>query len=155
MEVLQYVLLVLVSYLGLLAGFIISWMAKEELLIGRKYFAILKAVAFGLIFMNFMYYLKINTIISVLMSTVAGVFCFVLGFSSLDLFFYSLFALFIYEMRNSDALPFTGILIFIYGLATSSLEMKPHKKILHSMIKIFGKRSVYLLISFVLLAIRL
>ena len=52
MEIVNYVLVLVVSFIGLFIGNIVSLMSKEELKIGEKWFKILEKLIFVLILIS-------------------------------------------------------------------------------------------------------
>jgi hypothetical protein len=152
---LQFILLLLVSYLGLLAGAIISHYAKEELTSGKKYFKIGRAIIFGVIVFFFFMYLKLEYLISIPASLFAMVFAFIfsnrLRHINPGLFFYSFFAVVIFESKKSDISAILASLVFIFGIFEASIDLDGIDTNLISKIRLaLFSNIIYFILSFIL-----
>ena len=118
----EFILLVLITYIGLLIGSLISSFTKEELKQGRKYFKLLKAVVFSVVFYYFFEYLNLYFIISIFLTIIL----FFISFSMIrkqpnnNLFFYSFFSIVMYETIGYNAV--IPLMIFVFGMLSSSIE---------------------------------
>lgn len=125
-DLIRYILLLIVSYLGLGVGIVISHMAKEEIKPGQKYFIILKQLIFCIIFFYFLSYLKLQIFISlplvVLVGTVTYFLLEQIKHLNSDLFFYIFFSIIIFETRTSNVAPILFTLIFMFGVVVSSIK---------------------------------
>ena len=123
---LSYFLASVLSFLGLLVGIILIKLAPEEQKPGKKYFILIKKIILFLIIALFFIYLKINLIILFLLLIITLIMLTnkkitlesnLLVYLMLGIFFSlssKIFYLFIIE----------SVLIFLYGIPTSSLELK-------------------------------
>src|SRR3972149_1491293 len=101
MLTLNYFLLLIITYLGLFAGTIISYFTKGELKSGKKYFAYARSVLFSIIFFAYLNFISLNLIISTIFSIITGIVYYMWGIKSNnyynDLFAYSLFGIILFE----------------------------------------------------------
>lgn len=118
----RFLLMLVLSYLGLLAGTIISHFTKEELKDGLKYFLMLKFSVFAIISFVFFFHIIDSALISLFVTSIVTAIMMYVGKSlkniNPELFSYSFFSVCIYETRDSTFL--IAALIFIYGIAVSS-----------------------------------
>ena len=152
----QYILLLIISYFGLLAGTVISYLAKAEIKSGKKYFEIIKPIIFGFIVYFFMTYLNIFTVISVIMAVIFGGFTFIwdkrMKFINTNLLYYSFFAVIVFETKLSYYASIMAMLIFIFGIITASIKSEKLEKVkLFVRIKdILGENIIYLILGLIL-----
>ena len=122
----QYIIFLLATYAGLLAGVVISHMTKEELTPGKKYFYAIKAIIFTIIIYNFSYYMLKDIVLSSVISFFGGLLSYFLErwfkVINADIFFYSFFAVIVYETRNSEYSAIIGSLVFLFGLVSASVK---------------------------------
>ena len=151
-----YFLLVLISYLGLAVGVIISHFAKEEIKPGQKYFRVAKHVLFGTIFFLFGIHLGIHEVFVLALVIVTSILSYVwdtkIHFVNTNWFYYSFFAVIMYETRLSELVMVIATLIFIFGLVSASIKMS---KLLDSSIysnikKMLLDNSLFILLSIAL-----
>ena len=123
MEPFRYFLLLTISYLGLAAGRVISHFAKEELIPGRRYFIIIRSMVFSAVLLCFLLYLKQILIIVLPVALLLGFFSY-LAEQKTDtgFFYYSFFAISLFETSSGSYAPIVAILIFVFGLATASIK---------------------------------
>jgi hypothetical protein len=160
MNDMNYLLLLFVSSLGLVAGAIISFMAKEELLSGKKYFILLKHLLFLIILFLFLTNIKHDIAFCAIVSSIAFIVLFVLEkrfkFVINSILYYILLAAFAYLSRDSlnKALDFS--IVFFFGIIAASIKsIKRKDSSLFLKLKlIFPEMLIYLasgvLISFIL-----
>lgn len=157
----QYLLLVVLSYLGLGVGVLISYFAKEEIKPGQKYFRIAKQVVFAAIFYLFLDHLMLEKLFILGLVFITTILSYVwdnrMRFVNADWFYYSFFAVVMYEIRLGEQLLNTSILIFIFGIIAASIKMKKLlKKTLYSNFgNLLMQNSLYILLSLVLLLIKI
>jgi hypothetical protein len=129
----NYILVLLVSFLGLFVGNILGLFAKEELKPGKKWFELLEKIIFILILIVFTFYF-VNVdkyfLVFILILTVY----FRISKVS-NSFVYLMLALMFYFTSNSNVFLIIASLIFLYGLPIGSLmtkgkELKVIKEIL-------------------------
>ena len=120
-ELLKFLLLMFLSYFGLVVGTFISNFTKEELKQGKKYFRILKPIFLGVVFYFFFSYLGLRYYFSIPISLVSVLlgFVWVKKFPN-NILFYSIFSISLFETKN----PVIALLIFMFGLVTASLGFK-------------------------------
>lgn len=124
MEILTYFFVLLTVFLGLLLGIIISFMAKEELKDGNKYFFLCKNLLFSLILVILFYsFLKINIYWNSLFFIV--IFTFLTYIKIKEFITYNLLAI-IFYLSSKDIFLFKiqSSLIFIYGIFAGSIFLE-------------------------------
>ena len=118
----QFAAAVVISYLGLLAGFILATMTKEELPTAKKYFHWLEKLVILAVAAFTMNFFSINIVAK------AAVYALLLLF-----FIYSYNAKFVYAAfgaavfavsRNSSMFLITAALVFLFGLLSGSKSFK-------------------------------
>ncbi|NTV24446.1 MAG: hypothetical protein HGA85_08860 [Nanoarchaeota archaeon] len=120
-ELLRYLLLVLLTYLGLAAGTVISNYSKEELKPGRRYFLPLLSILLGLAALFYLVEISVPFWIALITSLITGyVSSLFRGFHNLPS--YVLFAIMVYESLGSHYSPIICTLIFLYGTTYASLR---------------------------------
>ncbi|MEK6874535.1 MAG: hypothetical protein AABX52_02185 [Nanoarchaeota archaeon] len=145
MEVLAYVGTAVLSSLGLCAGGVIGWLAKDELSVAYTYLRWLQAVLAGLLVGVIMYTLEgvyaglIAVVVAILVSVVS---------LRLDMpiLWYSLFGVLISLVSEGLLIRLIASLIFLYGLPTGSIAYKKQD---------FWKRMIIPGIVFVVIAVLL
>jgi hypothetical protein len=146
-----FLIIILLSYLGLLAGCIISHFAPEEIAPGKRYFRVLKSMIFFLIFALFMMHLRIHYVIAFPVSAAIAYCMFrweiYVKFVSQDILVYAFFAVVTYETRAE--VPVYPVLVFIYGIIAASMKFdeKPGTFFVRSA-AILSEGIIYLLLSF-------
>jgi len=128
LNLLQYSLVSLVIFLGLVIGFILAVCAKEELKPGRKYFILLQHIILFLIIAGFFYFNINDFSLFLLVSIVSGFFIFynyekVKNFNiNRPYLMYAFFAIIFYlSYKKIDLFSVESSLMFIYGLPSGSL----------------------------------
>lgn len=138
MEILNYFLISLVVYLGLLAGIIISYMAKEELKPGKRYFILAHNITLAFILYFILEFIKANVYIVFLLPLAFVVFLFY--YTETYKKSYALYPIlggffFIVSSNNNQLLIMSG-LIFFYGFLIGTLQTDFKQK---NYLKILGK----------------
>ncbi len=127
---LNYFLVSIIAYLGLFLGVILIKLAPEEQKPGKKYFILFKKILFFLILASLLFFYEINIIFSVILL----VFIFILMFNKkirLDkayLIYFLLGIVFYLSSKIFNLFIIESILIFLYGIPNSSLELNLKKK---------------------------
>ncbi len=152
-EIVKYFLVLFISYLGLLAGIIISNMAKEELTPGKRYFGILKSLIFGIILFQFFSYIKISYFISIPLSIIMGGLSYFwekrMSEINMELWYYSFYAIILFETKKTDFFPILALLIFIYGIIVSSIksEQLEELKLFQKITSILSQNIIFLIMG--------
>lgn len=130
MNLLNYSLAAIISYLGLFAGFILASMAKEELKAGKKYFIFLQKIILLLIFIFLLIYIDLNYIMVLLILFFIAIYTLKRKkeFNELPYIYIVLSIIFYLSSKNLDLFVIESSLIFLYGLPTGSLMTKKSKK---------------------------
>ncbi|MBU0628151.1 MAG: hypothetical protein KKC75_03105 [Nanoarchaeota archaeon] len=131
MNLLNYSLAALLSYLGLFAGLLLAIIAKEELKAGKKYFIITKKVIIALIFISIIFLAQLKHVlilIALLIITTSLV-----KYSKTELvkthYTYLLFsAIFYLSSKRLELFAVSSSLIFLYGLPAGTLLSYKTKK---------------------------
>lgn len=151
MNLLNYSLTAVISYLGLFVGFILAIIAKEELKQGKKYFLFLQKVILLLIFIFLLLFIKLNYILILLI--LVFVLIYILknylkkGFNELPYIYIILSTIFYISSKKLDLFVIESSLIFLYGLPTGTLITKKDKE--ESIINIL-KNVGFLIVAIVL-----
>lgn len=153
-ELTKYISLLIISYLGLAIGVIISHIVKEELKPGKRYFLLLRPIIFAVVFIHFMIYLKINLVISTIISIIPGLVMYFwdwrIKFVNSDMLFYAFFSVILFETRLSRYAPIISILIFIFGLLTSAIRFNKELSVFFNLRKTLGENIVYMILGLLL-----
>ncbi|MBT4541093.1 hypothetical protein HOC35_06270 [Candidatus Woesearchaeota archaeon] len=140
MNFIQYSLILLVSFLGIISGFILSLIAPEELRSGKRYFDWLARIIVFLIMFFFIIYTKATSFHYIFLVIIILLVLFTKN-KYLD-YSYPLFSIVIFfSLESTTLLLIQSSLIFILGLVIASLFMTKYEnkeKIIGSRIKIFG-----------------
>lgn len=123
---LNYFLAAIVAYLGLLLGIFLIKIAPEEQKPGKKYFIFLKKAIFLLILVFYLFFYNFNPALSVILL----VFTLILMLNKklklektgITYFFFGL--VFYLSSRVLNLFIIETVLIFLYGMAVSSLTLK-------------------------------
>ncbi|MBN2368168.1 hypothetical protein JXC34_04040 [Candidatus Woesearchaeota archaeon] len=153
----RFLLMVLVSYLGLAAGVVISRMAKEEIKPGKKYFNFLKIAILTAIVSISAFYLTE----SILASAGLAIFAFVFGYwfeksrikINKNLVGYIVFAVLLFFAREDIISAIISGLVFIYGIAVASIAARKLEK-LHAIVaafKVLWRNSIFPILSVILI----
>ncbi|MBU1199113.1 MAG: hypothetical protein KKF46_03755 [Nanoarchaeota archaeon] len=131
---LKYFILLILAFLGVFAGLLISYFAKEELKAGKIYFNIFRHILFVVILVLF--FLKNWSILLVL---VVALLIIIFSFSKYreTLYYYALAVVFFLSWKyNGFAL--IAPLIFLYGLPIGGIYLQDHFKDIKKVKKIIG-----------------
>jgi membrane-associated HD superfamily phosphohydrolase len=127
MNLLNYSLISILSFLGLIAGLIVMASAKEEQRPGRKYFEIIQKLALLSIIISLFYFIGLNLIILILISLIIIIYLQKYKNPKLkeSYYIFPLLGVILYQSSNNpDFLFLQSALIFLYGLITGSMLMK-------------------------------
>ncbi len=146
-DLLKYSVILVITYLGLAAGIILSYIAKEEIMIGRKYLKLLQKILLSLVVLFVFYFLNINIILVIIISVV--ILLLLLFIKNIhQQYMYALLGLFYWiSSKNINAFIIISSLIFLYGFPTGSLLIKVEKK---SIAQILMTTFYYLVIGLIL-----
>lgn len=130
MDFLNYFLISLVVYLGLLIGIILSFMAKEELKQGKRYFILLHNIILGFILFFILEFFKVNVFLSLFLPLILIVVLFYFNeIYKKSYVVYVLFGIvFYFSSKNINLLLIISSLILFYGFLISSLQINFKKK---------------------------
>lgn len=138
---LNYFITLLVVFLGLATGYLISHLAKEELKDGEKYFILFKSMLFALILMSFFSYINLSfyIIIPLTFLIFAGIFFWLKKYNTRynEIFFSCILAIIYAESFSS----IISVLIFSFFIVSSSLDYKK------GIVPIFLTRILFLIIG--------
>jgi hypothetical protein len=127
MNILNYSLTAVVVYLGLLVGFILAMMAKEEMKDGRRYFVFLQKLILLLVFVFLLVFIRLNYIL-VLLILVFIVVYLLKRKNELVYIYMILGVIFYLSSKTLNLFVIESSLIFLYGIPTGSLLTKRDKK---------------------------
>ncbi|MBI4453335.1 hypothetical protein HY636_01710 [Candidatus Woesearchaeota archaeon] len=122
MEFWQYLLILLVCFLGIISGFFISLIAPEELRKGKTYFEWLARIIVFLIVLFFILMQeRLTVFVAVFMIIIIAII--IISKAYLD-YLYSLSSIIIFTISNNQkSLIIESSLVFILGIITASLFM--------------------------------
>ena len=124
MNAMIYFSTMIVAFCGIIAGFIVANMAKEELRPGRKYFSLMQdfLIVLMLFFLLEFYKLNILIIVPILLVVFLLLFYFKNSVKTANMVIYSLLAVIFYlSSKSINLFSLEASLIFLYGLPTGSL----------------------------------
>ncbi|MBU4284218.1 MAG: hypothetical protein KJ968_03855 [Nanoarchaeota archaeon] len=122
MQLINYSLISLISFSGLLIGMVLAFTAKEELEPGKKYFLLLQKLTLLLILI---FLLNFFNVILYLRITIYILFIFLMTINIKSQIIYpALAAVFFLSSKNPELFITNSILIFLYGFPTGSLFAK-------------------------------
>lgn len=127
MNLLNYSLAAIISYIGLFIGFFLAIIAKEEIKPGKKYFMILQKIILLLAFIFLLIYLNLNYILVLLILVFIVVYISKTE-NKIPLIYIILSIIFYLSSKNSNLLIIESSLIFLYGIPTGSLLTRKSKK---------------------------
>ena len=130
MNILNYSLAVIISYLGLFIGFFLALIAKEEIKPGKKNLILIKKIILLLIFVFLIVNTKLNyqIIILFLVFAILQIYRTKKEFNELPYTYIILAIIFYMASKNTTLFVIESSLIFLYGLPTGSLLTKKSKK---------------------------
>ena len=123
MELINYTLLTIVTYIGIFCGVVLSFISPEELKPGKRYFLIMQKILLFLMSISLFYHI---TFINIILSLTIVLFAIIQKNSFIA---YLLFAIIIFiNVQNIALVTIISVLIFLYGLPTGSLLSNTKKK---------------------------
>jgi len=151
MELINYILTIIISFLGFPLGILLAKISPEEIKTGKKYFKIIQTTLLIFILFFLLDFFKLNLFITILVTS----FVFLLSFywsKNKSFLFYLLFPLVIYFSKiNLKLFALQASLIFIFSLVTGSLAVEvKNKKFVSSskkLVKIVLINSIFILLS--------
>ncbi len=148
----NYLLILLVTFLGPFAGLSIGWMAREELKDSRKYFKWMRFILiFALVVIFFIYFPQIP--ISLLIFIIFLI-IFINKKYQKDSLIYGIFGIMYYlSLIKTELFLITSSTIFLYGLPSGSLFFEKHSKEknrIKLLKKTFLNYGVYLIVALIL-----
>lgn len=121
---LNYFITLFVIFLGLPVGYLISYLAKEELKSGKKYFILFKSIVFALILMSFFSYINLSFYIVIPLTFLifVGIFFWLKKYNTIynEIFFSCILAIIFAESFSS----IISILIFSFFIVSSAIDYK-------------------------------
>ena len=150
MQLLNYSLISLISFSGLLIGIILAFAAKEELENGKKYFLLLQKLTLLLILIFLLNFLDISIYFRIIIY-ILFIFLMTINIKS-QAIYPALAVIFFLSSKNLELFIMNSILIFFYGFPTGSLFAKKliKKRKLFIFKKIILNYFWFILIAFIL-----
>jgi len=119
MQLLNYSLISLISFLGLLVGMILAFTAKEELEPGKKYFLLSQKLTLLLILIFLLNFFNINLYLRI---TIYVLFIILIAINIKSQIIYPVLGIvFFISSKNPELFVINSILIFFYGFPSGSL----------------------------------
>ena len=148
MQLLNYSLISLISFLGLLVGIILAFTAKEELKPGKKYFMLMQKITLLIILIFLLNFFNINLYLRI---TIYVLFILLMAINIKSQIIYPVLGIvFFISSKNPELFIINSILIFLYGFPTGSLFAK---KIIKKKKSFVFKRVILTYFWFVLIAV--
>ena len=120
MEFIQYLLSIVAVFFGIVGGFVLSWIAPEELLPGKKYFVFAKKLIFTLILLLLVYFLQLGLFYEILLIVIILLFVIVIPLKSV-IFYPATAVILMLVSQQPNFFMVMSVLIFIYGMIISTL----------------------------------
>ncbi len=145
LSLLQFFSAAVISYLGLLAGFFLAFLTREELPTARKYFpwlqriVILAAAATGMSFLNIGFAVKIAAYAILLLLIAVRI--------NIQLFYALFGALLFASAKDANSLLVLSSLVFLFGLVSGgmSFDRRAGRKGMH--VRMLVSNSVYVAVA--------
>ena len=138
MQLLNYSLISIISFSGLLIGMILAFTAKEELEPGKKYFLLLQKLTLLLILIFLLNFLDISIYFRIIIY-ILFIFLMTINIKS-QAIYPALAVVFFISSKDINLFIINSILIFFYGFPTGSLFAKK----LIKMRKLFILKNIFL-----------
>jgi len=122
MQLINYSLISLISFSGLLIGMVLAFTAKEELEPGKKYFILLQKLTLLLILIFLLNFFNINLYLRIIIY-VLFIFLMTINIKS-QIIYPALATVFFLSSKNPELFITNSILIFLYGFPAGSLFAK-------------------------------
>ena len=124
MAFLNYFLISLVVYLGLLFGIILSWMAKEEIKPGKRYIILVHNIILSFILYFTLEFINANPFVVLLLPLFFLIFLFkyTATYKKSHIFYPILGGFFYISSNNINHLLLMSTLIFFYGVLIGTLQ---------------------------------
>jgi hypothetical protein len=124
MAFLNYLLISLIVYSGLLFGIILSMMAKEEIKPGKKYFILVHNIILAFILYFILEIINANPFVTLLLPLAFVIFLFryTLTYSKSNVLYPILGGFFYISSFNTSQLLLVSTLIFFYGVLVGTLQ---------------------------------
>ena len=148
MQLLNYSLISLISFLGLLVGILLAFSAKEELKPGKKYFMWMQKIILLLILIFLLNFFNMALYLKVIIYTLF-IFLMAINIKS-QIIYLVLGIIFFISSKNPELFIINSVLIFLYGFPSGSLFAK---KIIKKKKSFIFKRAVLEYFWFILIAV--
>ncbi|MBD3248542.1 hypothetical protein GF336_00675 [Candidatus Woesearchaeota archaeon] len=121
MDMINFILASAAAYSGLIAGFIIAKLTKEELEPGKRYFSMLMAILLALMTGLTLSYYSLNIFLTIIAAITMLIAALKLDLKRLDIIIYPLFALLLALLsKNISYFITAAAIVFIYSLPAAA-----------------------------------
>ena len=150
MQLLNYSLISLVSFSGLLVGILLAFTAKEELGPGKKYFILLQKLILLLVLVFLLNFFNVNIYLRIIIY-VLFIYLMIINVKS-QVIYPALGIVFFFSSKDINLFVINSTLIFLYGFPTGSLFAKKFIKKKNSFVlkNIFLNYFWFVIISIIL-----
>jgi len=126
----SYFLASIIAYLGLLLGVILIRLAPEEQKPGKTYFILLKKILFFIIIVTILFIYKVNIIVTtlILVFTIILILNKKINLEKSNRVYFFLGIIYYLSSNFFNLFIIESVLIFLFGIPTSSLIIKIKKK---------------------------
>ena len=122
MQLLNYSLISLISFSGLLIGMVLAFTAKEELKPGKKYFILMQKIILLLILIFLLNFFTINIYLRIIIY-ILFILLMIINIKS-QIIYLALGVMFFLSSKDINLFIINSILIFLHGFPTGSLFTK-------------------------------
>lgn len=122
MQLLNYFLISIISFLGILIGMLLAFTAKEELEPGKKYFMLMQKIILLLIIIFLLNFFNINLYLRIIIY-ILFILLMIINIKS-QIIYPALGVVFFLSSKDINLLITNSILIFLYGFPAGSLFAK-------------------------------
>lgn len=123
MQLIQFLGILVISYLGLLAGFFLNRIAKEEMAVGKKYFYQLQRIIFFVLLIIFLIWMGLNWILIAIITVLLVILSEYLQIFRKQManpIIYGLLGIAIALLQDTKYLQLFAGLVFLYGIMAGS-----------------------------------
>ena len=148
MDFINYLIISLISFFGLILGIILVLIAPEEQKTGKKYFILLQDLFFILSITLFLSFFRVNIIFIFFVMLLFIIIRLKIkirnNFKKAELMYLILAFIFFLSLRNIDLFLIESVLIFLFGMPTGSLLFSKRKR---NYLKVVFKNIIFLVIA--------
>jgi hypothetical protein len=146
---LTLILTYLTVFLGLVAGVILAFIAKEELPTAKKHFIFLRDILVTLIMLFLLYFYDLNKIIIMIVTILTFLTLINLKLEKDNILYLILSIVLMLTYKDKTFFLIESILVFLYGFPAGTLFAMKHMKNIKELIKTFLTRYIWFFIPLI------